>query len=242
VPSFVAAARATRDRRGARPGIAAGLGARRITTVVAGFAVLLFGVALLVVPVPGATIVVMPFGASAAVLDARVRHANNAGRVPGRYLPERRATTRMLSKGMTSGARAAVVASAFAAVSCGAVIGQVPFDEEGTGETGIDARAGTLRFWTVFSARFPGFMDARYDVDLVQDGVVVAATSCNALYNSPKVCYGTMKTSERLDLNCRMSCSAVVPRAGPTTVRARFSIQGRPSNLQLVRAILVVRQ
>ena len=143
---------------------------------------------------------------------------------------------------MTCGFRAAVVASAFAAVSCGAVIGQVPFADEGTGEAVINAEAGEVRFWTDFSARFPGFMEARYDVELLQDGTVVAVATCDPFHYVPKVCYATVKTFERRDLHCRMTCSAVVPRAGPITVRARFSIRGRPRNLQLARAHLVVRQ
>jgi uncharacterized protein (TIGR02611 family) len=41
---------------------AAALGVRRVAIAIAGFSVLLFGVALLVVPVPGTTVVVMPLG------------------------------------------------------------------------------------------------------------------------------------------------------------------------------------
>ena len=46
----------------AQPRTAAALGLRRVSTAIAGFSVLMFGVALLVVPVPGTSVVVIPFG------------------------------------------------------------------------------------------------------------------------------------------------------------------------------------
>jgi tellurite resistance protein TerC len=47
---------------GAEPRTAAALGLRRVAFALAGFSVLLFGVALLVVPVPGTSVVVFPIG------------------------------------------------------------------------------------------------------------------------------------------------------------------------------------
>ena len=46
----------------AQPRSAAALGLRKAAVAVAGFSVLLFGVALLVVPVPGTSLVVIPVG------------------------------------------------------------------------------------------------------------------------------------------------------------------------------------
>jgi hypothetical protein len=132
--------------------------------------------------------------------------------------------------------------AAAAAVSCGTVIGQVLFMEEGVGETVINAQAGKIRFWTDFSARYQIGMGARYDVELLQDGVVVATAVCDPLRRSPKVCHGSYNVGAEHHFNCLMNCSAVVPRSGPTTVRARFSIPYRPGDLRLVRADLIIRQ
>jgi hypothetical protein len=57
--------RETAKRRvgpGAQPRTAAALGLRRVAIAVAGFSVLIFGAALLVVPIPGTSIVVVPLG------------------------------------------------------------------------------------------------------------------------------------------------------------------------------------
>jgi len=47
---------------GVQPRSAAALGLRKVFIAVAGFSVLLFGVVLLVVPVPGTSLVVIPLG------------------------------------------------------------------------------------------------------------------------------------------------------------------------------------
>jgi|SRR6266511_2868475 len=57
--------RETAKRRGplvAQPETPAAHGLRRVAIAIAGFSVLLFGVALVVVPVPGTSIVVIPLG------------------------------------------------------------------------------------------------------------------------------------------------------------------------------------
>jgi hypothetical protein len=51
-----------RGGRSAQPSTAATIGVRRVAVAIAGFTVLLLGVALLVVPVPGTSVVVIPLG------------------------------------------------------------------------------------------------------------------------------------------------------------------------------------
>ena len=142
---------------------------------------------------------------------------------------------------MTRGGAVALVL-AVAAAGCGTVIGQVPFMEEGVGETVINAEAGKIRFWVNFSARYQIGMGASYDVELLQDGGVVASAVCDPLRRSPKVCHGHVNWGEEHHFNCLMNCSAVLPRGGPTIVRARFSIHYRPGDLRLNRADLIIRQ
>ena len=129
------------------------------------------------------------------------------------------------------------------AVSCGAIVGQVPFSQEGTGETTFQAQAGEVRFWTDFSASYHGDILARFEVQLVQNDQVVSYAVCDPVHlGGSRVCTTRFWGWTDHEQHCRMSCSGFVPNAGPTVVRARFAIPGRPSDLQLGYANLVVRQ
>jgi hypothetical protein len=59
---------------------------------------------------------------------------------------------------------AATTALLAAVGSCGAVVGQIPFSQEGTGEVTFQAQAGEVRFWTDFSAQYHGDMVASFEV------------------------------------------------------------------------------
>jgi hypothetical protein len=127
--------------------------------------------------------------------------------------------------------------------SCGAVVGQIPFSQEGAGEATFQARAGEVRFWTDFSARYHGEMVAYFAVQLVQSDQVVSYAVCDPVHLGPsRVCTTRYWGNEEHEQHCRMACSGNVPRSGPTVVRARLSIPGRPVDLRLTQANLVVRQ
>jgi hypothetical protein len=138
---------------------------------------------------------------------------------------------------------AGALALAGLAVSCGAVVGQVPFSQEGTGETTFQAQAGEVRFWTDFSAGYSGDMLARFEVQLVQNDQVVSSAVCDPVHiGATRICTTRFWGIYDHEQHCRMSCSAFVPHAGPTVVRARLAIPGRPYDLRLAYANLVVRQ
>jgi hypothetical protein len=139
--------------------------------------------------------------------------------------------------------RAATVALICMGVSCGAIVGQVPFSQEGTGETTFQAKAGNVSFWTDFRALYHGDMRAYILVELVQDGVVVSSAICDPVHlGASHACTHRLWSWETHDQRCTMACDAYVPRAGPTQVRASLAIPGRPADLRLTRANLIVRQ
>ena len=127
--------------------------------------------------------------------------------------------------------------------SCGTVLGQIPFSQEGAGETTFQARAGEVRFWTDFRAHYHGDLVATFAVQLVQNDRVVSSAVCDPVHLGPsRVCTTRYWGFEDHEQHCRMACSASLPRGGPTVVRARLWIPGRPADLQLAQANLVVRQ
>jgi hypothetical protein len=128
-------------------------------------------------------------------------------------------------------------------VSCGAVVGQVPFSQEGTGQTTFQAKAGDVSFWTDFRALYHGDIRAYFFVELLQDGVVVSSATCDPVHLGPsRACTHRLWGYETHDQRCTMACNAFVPRDGPTQVRVSLAIPGRPADLRLARANLIVRQ
>jgi hypothetical protein len=127
--------------------------------------------------------------------------------------------------------------------SCGAVVGQIPFSQEGAGEVTFQAQAGEVHFWTDFSAQYHGDMVAYFAVQLVQNDQVVSYAVCDPVHLGPsRICTTRYWGVEEHEQHCRMACSGNVPRSGPTVVRARLWIPGRPVDLRLGQANLVVRQ
>ena len=127
--------------------------------------------------------------------------------------------------------------------SCGAVVGQIPFSQEGAGEATFQAQIGAVHFWTDFSAQYHGDMVAYFAVQLVQGDQVVSYAVCDPVHLGPsRVCTTRYWGIEQHEQHCRMACNGNVPRSGPTVVRARLWIPGRPVDLRLAQANLVVRQ
>jgi hypothetical protein len=128
-----------------------------------------------------------------------------------------------------------------AASSCGTIVGQIPVSTPGSTSAivSLDAAQDVL-FWSDFAAHYDNYDDvdyAAYQIELVQDGAVVASLRCRPrdyLY-----CIHKYHGFHWYDVNCRMACTATVPKSGPTEVRATLSA---PPSMQIERANLVVRQ
>lgn len=90
-----------------------------------------------------------------------------------------------------------------------------------------------MRFWTDFSAQYHGDMVAYFAVQLVQNDQVVSYAVGDPVHLGPsRICTTRYWGTEEHEQNCRMACSGNVPRSGPTVVRARLSILGRPVDLR----------
>jgi hypothetical protein len=107
----------------------------------------------------------------------------------------------------------------------------------------IDARSD-VRFWTDLDGLYDSGINARYDIDLLQDDKVVASTTCDpiALHDNVRVCTMHGWFSGVYRTHCRMRCRATVPRSGLTLVRARFSTPGPSMPRRIDSAALTIEQ
>lgn len=128
---------------------------------------------------------------------------------------------------------------------CGKEAGRLPFSAPGTQNATMTLEAGDVSFWTDIDIEYEGAASLQYKVDLEQGGAVVASATCNPLgYMSVKT--GWVETNLGSKHSRRgsgkMGCSATVPKAGPTDVRATLAFGTRPAKLKLGKADLVVKQ
>jgi hypothetical protein len=105
----------------------------------------------------------------------------------------------------------------------------------------VNLAPGPISFWTRFSASYGGDMAASFDVELSQEGQVVGRAICDPVHPL-RVCFNRYNGTENHSWNCNMACSAQLLRGGPTRVRAQFSIDGGPRDLQVNEARLMIRQ
>jgi|HubBroStandDraft_1064217.scaffolds.fasta_scaffold01132_27 hypothetical protein len=88
-------------------------------------------------------------------------------------------------------------------------------------------------------------MEAKYDVELLQGGELVAKSTCDPLHpmgRKGRLCAVRFELGDEHHINCRLQCSLRVPKSGPTTVRSTLSFAGAPVGLRLARAELSVEQ
>jgi hypothetical protein len=137
----------------------------------------------------------------------------------------------------------ALVLALSGVASCGTTVGTIPFPATGRASTVVTLDAGRdVRFWTDFAARFSGSVHVEYEIELVQDGVPVASTSCTPLEYSSKVCIIRIETGYRHYARCRMNCVVRVPKSGPTEVRAALYLDGQREGVEFDRGDLIIKQ
>lgn len=121
----------------------------------------------------------------------------------------------------------------------------IPFSAPGVQEKGVllESDADVI-FWTDFEASFAGTIDAKYHVELLQGGDVVATATCDpiAAAGNGRFCGLLVEGITYHHIQCRMHCSARVPKSGPTLVRATLSIGREINGFRLERADLSVEQ
>jgi hypothetical protein len=142
--------------------------------------------------------------------------------------------------------RSSLVVALFVLVGCGTEVGRVPFTAEGAGEAQATLKAESeVRFWTDLDIEYQGDAALSYQIELLQDGAVVAAATCDPLGKidvKVKWIETSLNDSHSRSGSGRMACSAKVPKTGPTTVKARLSFGSPPAKLSLRRADLVLKQ
>jgi hypothetical protein len=130
-------------------------------------------------------------------------------------------------------------------LACGKEAGRVPFAAEGAQQATFNLTKGEVQFWTDIDLEFQGDASLTYTVTLAQNGAPVNMVTCDPLGRLP------MKTSwvetnvgpsHSRRGNGKMTCTATVPNAGPTEVRASLAFGQKPRSFTLRRADLVVKQ
>ncbi len=129
--------------------------------------------------------------------------------------------------------------------SCGKEVGRVPFTAAGTSSATVPMAAGEVAFWTDIDLAYEGDAALSYQIDLSQGGAKVAATRCDPLGPLP-VRESWVETNIGISHSRRgegkMSCSAMLPAGGPTTVTATLAFSRRPASVTLRKADLVVKE
>ncbi len=129
--------------------------------------------------------------------------------------------------------------------ACGKEIGRIPLHDEGQGETVIHATAGKkLALWTALDVKYSGRLDARYDVELLQDGAVVGKVLCDPLDVNVKTSSveKNFGGDHSISWNGKMKCELTPAKTGPATVRAKLSIAARPPSLLIKDISLAIRE
>ena len=119
-----------------------------------------------------------------------------------------------------------VVATTLSLTACGKEIGRASLAQEGSTEAKVTVKANKpVAVWVSLDWDFVEPLEARYDVELVQNASVVASAKCNPLDVSVK----TM--SKELSINGKRSikyngkmrdCELKAPADGEATLKARL--------------------
>jgi hypothetical protein len=138
-----------------------------------------------------------------------------------------------------------MLGSILALAACGKEAGRVPFAAEGTATATVTLAQGEVAFWTDIDVEYKGAAEARYQIELVQAGTVVAQAECNPL-GAINVKMSWVETnigdSHSRSGRGKMKCSVEVAKAGPTVVRARLVVPQKPATFELKKADLVLKQ
>jgi hypothetical protein len=128
---------------------------------------------------------------------------------------------------------------------CAKEVGRVPFAGEGSSGTFATLEAGQVDFWTDVNIEYDGSAELDYRVALYQGGKPVATAVCNPLDQlRTKLLWleSDRGSTHSRSGKARMSCSATLPKAGPTRVDATLAFGTAPTRAVIAKADLVVKQ
>lgn len=121
----------------------------------------------------------------------------------------------------------------------------MPFAAEGNGEATAKLEAGEVAFWSDLDIEYEGDAALAYRIELLQDGVRVAEAVCDPLGRmTAKVSWTetNIGSSHSRRGSGKMTCSASLPKGGPTAVKATLAFGQKPAKVTLKKADLVVKQ
>lgn len=139
----------------------------------------------------------------------------------------------------------ALLFSALPLVACGRQVGSVPFSGEGTKSTTVALAAGPIAFWTDLDLAYEGPATLGYRIELSRAGRTLAIANCDSLEQLElkvgwlSIARGRSHSSSG---RAKMRCSASLPTAGPTQVKATLAFGVRPATAALRRADLLLKQ
>jgi hypothetical protein len=116
--------------------------------------------------------------------------------------------------------------------ACGNTLSAIPLSSSGQAEKTVMLSAGTeVQFATDVHPMQTGAVRAEYDIELLQGGREVAEARClqDLSEDSPTCAVRQMSYNADRHITCRMTCSARVPKSGPTVVRAKLVVEGHPA-------------
>ena len=128
---------------------------------------------------------------------------------------------------------------------CAKEVGRVPFAGEGSSGTFATLEAGRVDFWTDMNIEYDGSANLDYRVALYQGGKPVATVVCNPLDHLGTKLLWLQRDSGSTHARsgkAKMSCSATLPKPGPTVVGATLAFATAPTRAVITKADLVVKQ
>jgi hypothetical protein len=129
--------------------------------------------------------------------------------------------------------------------SCFSAIGILRFSSPGSQEALATLDAGDVKFATQIEVHNAAQAEVRFDLDLIQDGRVVARATCDPLDRPGiRACSYIFRDLDGRwnDFACHyvMKCAAHLDKGGPTLLRARLSAPVEPEGFSLEHANLVI--
>jgi hypothetical protein len=147
---------------------------------------------------------------------------------------------------MTARSSRAPAIALLAAASCSmTTVGVIPMRGPFAGETTVQLDADKdVRFWADFDGLYDTRDTARYDVQLIQEGKIVATAVCDPIvaHDNVRVCTTRGWFGGVNENHCRMRCRARVPKSGPTLVRASLTTCCAPKFTTVFAADLTIQQ
>ncbi len=129
--------------------------------------------------------------------------------------------------------------------ACGSEAGRISFTGPGSAAATFPLQKGQVTFWTALDAEWQGDASLGYAIELDQAGKAIGAATCNPLGLIPVKSSWTetnLGGSHSRHGVGKMTCTASVPAAGPTTVKATLAFAHQPATFTLTRADLVIKQ